>query len=350
MEIKQLTFTRFVAAFIIILFHYGHSAIPFDSGLFGHFAKEGAFSVSYFFCLSGYILAHVYYKDDNTLINKKVFFIKRFARIYPIYLIGFLAALISGIVLLNVLPKGYSIILQLLGFHVWVPGICLEINYPGWSLSAELFFYLSFPFLMNIFKKLSNRKLVIVTLVIWALSTISHILLVKMSDNSMKWGEFILFNPLFNINAFVFGMASSIVLKRRIHKLEINNFLSSSIFLVFCLILFLIIATDNFILPWGHNGLFAPLFVLIIISLQLNSGIISKLFSLRPLVFLGEISYGIYILQHPVRLWFEEMTKNYHIGKSSIFYLYLLILILVSAIIYICVERPVRKWLVKKYA
>jgi len=246
-EIKQLTFTRFVAAFIIILFHYGQSAIPFDSGLLGHLAKEGSFSVSYFFCLSGYILAHVYYKDDNSLINKKVFFIKRFARIYPIYLVGFLAALITGIVLLNAVPKGYSIILQLLGLHAWVPGICLEINYPAWSLSVELFFYLCFPFLITTFKKLSNNKLIVLTLFIWLVSAVAHILLKLSAGSDPKFGEFMLFNPLFHINAFIFGMTACIVFKRTKDKFQINNFLSSGIFLFSCAILFLIISTDNFL-------------------------------------------------------------------------------------------------------
>lgn len=304
MEIKQLTFTRFIAAFAILLFHYGQNTIPFDAGLLGHFAKEGAFSVSYFFCLSGYILAHVYYKDDNSLLNKKMFFVKRFARIYPIYLIGFLVALISGIFLFHAIPKGNSIILQLLGLHAWVPGLCLEINYPAWSLSVELFFYLNFPFLLSLFRKLSTNKLALLTLLIWSVSAVSHILL-KLSDgNSMKWGEFILFNPLFHINAFIFGISACIIFKRITAKLFISNFLSSSILLLSCLILFLIISTDNFILPWGHNGLFTPLFVVIIISLQLNSNGISKLFSLWPLMFLGEISYGMYILQHPLEFGF----------------------------------------------
>lgn len=351
MEIKQLTFTRFIAAFTIVLFHYGQSAIPFDSGLLGHFAKDGAFSVSYFFCLSGYILAHVYYKDDASLINKKTFFLKRFARIYPIYFIGFAVVLISGICFFNAVPKGYSIILQLLGLHAWFPGLCLEINYPGWSLSVELFFYLCFPFLINFFSKISTKKIILFALGFWIASGISHILLVKQTvHHTMQWEEFIIYNPLFHINTFVFGMAACVVLKRNKDKFLLSNFISSSIFIITCLILFFIIATDNFFLPWGHNGLFSPLFILIIISLQLNEGIITKLLSLRPMIFLGEISFGIYILQHPVRMWFEEIFKNIHLNKTSTFYLYALLLILVAGTTYVVIEKPLRKWIVKKYS
>ena len=336
MEIKQLTFTRFIAAFTIVLFHYGQSAIPFDSGLLGHFAKDGAFSVSYFFCLSGYILAHVYCKEDCSLINKKAFFLKRFARIYPIYFIGFIVVLLSGILFFNAAPKGYSIILQVLGLHAWFPGLSLEINYPGWSLSVELFFYLCFPFLINFFSRISTKKVILFALAIWILSGISHILLVKQTlHHTAQWEEFIIFNPLFHINAFIFGMAACVVLKRNQDKFQLSNFLSSSIFIITCLILFFIIATDNFFLPWGHNGLFSPIFILLIISLQLNAGVIAKLFSLRPMVFLGEISFGIYILQYPVRMWFEEAFQNSHLTKTSTFYLYVLILIAVAGTTYV---------------
>lgn len=49
MEIRQLTFTRFLAALTIIVFHYGQDSFPFNNGLLHQFAKEGAFAVSFFF-------------------------------------------------------------------------------------------------------------------------------------------------------------------------------------------------------------------------------------------------------------------------------------------------------------
>ena len=317
MEIRQLTFTRFLAALTIIIFHYGQDCFPFNNGLLQHFAKEGAFAVSYFFCLSGYILAHVYYKSDGPQINKKKIYIKRFARIYPLYLLGFVIALISGIILFHSVPKGNSIILQLLGFHAWIPGICLEINYPAWSLSVELFFYLCFPFLLKLFEHSSTKKIIFLTLFIWIVSAALHIFLKSVDHSESKsWGEFILYNPLFHINTFIFGMAASTLMIRT--KLSCLNFTSNIIFLMASLLLFSLIATNNFILPWAHNGVLAPLFVLIIISLQMNQKGIASIFALKPLVFLGNISYAMYILQYPVREWFEQMLKftNFSPAKS----------------------------------
>lgn len=344
MEIRQLTFTRFLAALTIIVFHYGQDSFPFNNGLLQQFAKEGAFAVSYFFCLSGYILSHVYYKTDTPLIDKKSFYLKRFARIYPLYLFGFVIALVSGIILFHSVPKGNSIILQLLGLHAWVPGICLEINFPAWSLSVEFFFYLCFPFLLNMFQQSSTKKIIFFTLSIWIISAISHILLKSVDfPESRSWQEFILYNPLFHINVFIFGMAASIIKIRT--KLCSKNFTSNAVVLMSGLLLFLLMATGNFIVPWVHNGLLAPLFVLIIISLQMNQKGITTLFILKPFVFLGNISYAMYILQHPVREWFEQMLKytSFSPPKPIIFYIYLITLILISSLAFLYIEKPLRK-------
>lgn len=349
MEIRQLTFTRFAAAFTILLFHYGQTAFPFHSGLLHHFAKEGAFAVSYFFCLSGYILAHVYYRDDDTRINKKAFYIKRFARIYPLYFLGFALALTLGIVLLHAIPKGNSILLQAFGLHAWVPSLCLEINYPAWSLSVELFFYLCFPFLINWFRRSSTSRILVFTTIVWIISAVLHIFMkIADEDSGSNLGNLILYNPLLHINTFIVGITARILAGRG--KWQWSVVFSSFIFLACCIVLFLIAATDNPVLPWVHNGLLAPLFALIIISLHLNKKGISTLFSIKPLVFLGNCSYAMYILQHPVREAYEAVLQP-AAGASAtrVFYFYIIALILISAFAFLYIEKPLRQIIINRY-
>jgi peptidoglycan/LPS O-acetylase OafA/YrhL len=349
MEIKQLTFTRFIAAFVIILFHYGQNSFPFNTGMLHHFARESAFAVSYFFCLSGYILSHVYYGSE---LNNKQFFIKRIARIYPLYFTGFIVVLISIILLFDALPKGSSIILQLLGLHAWAPGMALEINYPSWSLSVELFFYACFPFLIKAAKKISFQKIIASVLLFWIISGITHILLVKNCSDEFSVQEFILYNPLFHLNAFIFGIGANIIVQRIKGKIRRNDRTLLFVFLMAITGMFFIVATDNPLLPWGHNGLFAPLFVAMIIPLHLGGHIISRIFSLKIFIFAGEISYAMYILQHPVRIWFEEFMKRLHIttGPSAMFYTFLAVLIIISSCAFLGIEKPLRKKLVKRFS
>src|SRR5215203_4532966 len=95
-EIPQLTFTRFLAAISIVLFHYAALIFPFNIPELHYFISHANLGVSYFFVLSGFILSFVY---DAEFFSKpgalKKFFIARFARIYPVYLIALLLSIIS---------------------------------------------------------------------------------------------------------------------------------------------------------------------------------------------------------------------------------------------------------------
>lgn len=117
-------------------------------------AATGYLGVGVFFVLSGFILTYVYglAAEDGTLVRRD-FWRARLARIYPAYA----AALVFTIPLLvrNLLvapgPSGAT----LLGIaattisltQAWIPGWGVWWNTPGWSLSAEVFFYLVFPLL-----------------------------------------------------------------------------------------------------------------------------------------------------------------------------------------------------------
>ena len=104
-----------------------------------------------------------------------------------------------------------------------------------------------------------------------------------------------------------------------------------------------------------HNGLFSIVFVPFIILLSLSNDKLTKLFSKNIFVFLGEISFGIYILQAPVWTIFSDyrMDKFFFLNKESdfteSFFMRTLILILLSAFSYLFFEKPIRNK-IKNYA
>lgn len=52
------------------------------------FLSHGWLSTSFFFLLSGFILAYLYWGEDGRpVIGKKRFWLRRFSRIYPIHLL-----------------------------------------------------------------------------------------------------------------------------------------------------------------------------------------------------------------------------------------------------------------------
>src|SRR6187402_655450 len=90
MNIPQLTFTRFIAAICIVILHFGMLVYPFSEPYIFPFVRHLDSLVSYFFVLSGFILviANSSATKNAQTLDKKKFWINRFARIYPVYLVA----------------------------------------------------------------------------------------------------------------------------------------------------------------------------------------------------------------------------------------------------------------------
>lgn len=91
-QLAALTSLRFWAAFYVLAFHYAGTFfnVPAKSGI----VSLGYTGVTFFFMLSGFILAYNYsltnFTDRSKLFD---YFISRFARIYPVYVLSLLVSL-----------------------------------------------------------------------------------------------------------------------------------------------------------------------------------------------------------------------------------------------------------------
>ncbi len=132
-----------------------HDQAPFLSGFF----EKGYLGVDFFFILSGFILTHVYLPSvQNGSFQAHAFMIRRIARIYPLH---FITLLVMAGVYFTPLQWGAQAILppeatpirsffyNLLMIHGWGVDDDLSFNRPSWSISAEWFAYLCFPFIIG---------------------------------------------------------------------------------------------------------------------------------------------------------------------------------------------------------
>jgi peptidoglycan/LPS O-acetylase OafA/YrhL len=96
-----------------------------------------------------------------------------------------------------------------------------------------------------------------------------------------------------------------------------------------------------------NNGLLAPFFLLIVLTLALDNTRISKLMSHPWLVLLGDASYALYILHVPVRWLFERglALTGIALPYTTMYTIYLPIMIVLSVLTFIYIERPARDWL-----
>lgn len=342
----QLTFTRFIVAFLIVVFHFG-SLLCLDHKILQKFLNFALSGVSYFFLLSGFILTYVYDNKIKKISDSKKFFLARIARIYPVYLLA-LILLITFLFLTKQQIPIKDLVLQIFLLHAWFPKHSLVLNEPAWSLSVEMFFYLLFPFILIFFKKIKKEKnIYIMGFSFWFISQFIYIFLLNYLDTSNNecFHSILFYNPLLHLNTFVFGIVSYFLFKKLSPILQKFNL---ALFFLSILIILILILTNSPIIKNSHNGLLSPIFILIIFSLANNSSSL-KIFASRQLQKLGEVSYSIYILQVPLYFWWGALLKKLLIENLYIkFFTYLLFLILSSFISYIFIETPFRKY-IKKY-
>lgn len=163
-EISALTGLRFVAAFLVFVFHVNmRTKMLFLPWPVYNIVSHGAFGVTVFFILSGFLLTYSHVKDfpDCQLRGARYqawFMYKRIARIYPAYLAGLL--LFAGVyALFNDWPKLNTLVPNLLMVQAAIPSISMAWYGSGsWSVSIEIFFYLFFPLLLPLFMRVQNAR------------------------------------------------------------------------------------------------------------------------------------------------------------------------------------------------
>jgi peptidoglycan/LPS O-acetylase OafA/YrhL len=332
MRVEQLTFTRFVAAIFIVIFHFGEELFPFNKAPLSVLVTQADLYVSYFFVLSGFVMIVAYSNKEH--INTLEYYKKRFARIYPVYLLAIIT--LVGFMLVTKEYNFDGILLNLFLIQAWVPGKTTSFNGPGWSLSVEMLFYFIFPFLFNyIYKKKNKKILTAMIIAIWLVTQIFFTL--HFGDRP---DNFLSFFPLMHINEFLMGNLAGLLFIWKLHRRKANY---DWLILILMAFLVLILKFHPELVNY-HDGILVLLYVPLIIAIALNTGILTSIFKMKPLVYLGEISYSIYILQIPVFYWCLATLHHFHLSLNLVgFAIFATILILASSVSYWCIELPLRE-------
>lgn len=359
-RLDALTSLRFIAAAMIVV---GHAHVIFPSRL-AMLAPLGQ-GVSFFFVLSGFILTWNY----PVLVDwsdRKKFWLARFARIWPLHLTTCLLwiALIFNFDHSTNFPGVEGIvklIANLLLIQVWVPihSWGLSFNGVAWSISVELFFYAMFPVLITLWHKSWHQLFFIQGVTIALIIAIATHYSLPSQDNYPSVGllGLIYFNPLVRIFEFSIGIALALMVRRiAASRLE----LSSSQWLVMELAALVIISIGmltaaNFTgigqtlgeptaYYFTREGIWL-LWALVIGVFALSHGPLTRLLSLRFAVFLGEISFALYLchalLIHFLENYSEQIQSYGTIGYAGFWVLCLVF----AAALFIGIETPCRKFI-----
>ena len=344
MRIEELTFFRFLAAAIVVTSHYGRDV----SGLSGVLVS-GPEMVTFFFVLSGYVMGIAYLKKDVAISQ---YLWARVSKIMPVYLL----ALLLVVIILDKEINVVSLLLSLTFMQSWVSPHPLALNTPGWSLSVEAFFYVLFPFILYAIKKYSLSPIRI-GLYAFALWCITHIIITLVFNSSFYGGypsyshDKIFYLPLNQLCSFVLGISGAAWILDGKQK----NYKNTPMLLLVLVVSFsivIILNNKSFIMEYLEiklafgASLLAPFFLLFIISITLCRSKIIKVFSLYPLVLLGEASYSLYILQNPVhQIYNKYISGVLSLDASTDFYVFFIFLTVISIAIFFLFEKPMNKFL-----
>jgi len=332
MRLNQLTFFRFLAAILVVAFHFGRETFPFNLPTSALFVEILSSMVSFFFLLSGFVLAVSNF--DKAKILKKEFYFNRFIRIYPLYIIALLVYFLSR-GLNDISAK--ELIMNLSLTQALFSDNALSLNYPGWSLSAEACFYLLFPFVFSLLMQKTSKLIAIICGAFWVLSMSVYALSLDVWQIPISYATYF---PAYHLSTFVLGVGAGLVFCR--HKEVINQMKTylcwTTVALAGTAIALVLLKSP--IIRYHHSGLFNPLFLSTILLFSIECAPLKALLSSRILVFLGEISYGIYILQYSLWCLFFSVAGRLNLALLTNFYVCTAALIAGSAGSYFLIEKP----------
>lgn len=158
--LPTLTSLRFIAALIVFFSHARYLGLFGDPGTASAFEwlfRQGPISVSFFFVLSGFILAWSARPNDTT----PGFWRRRFFKIYPNHVLTFLAALLILVTVTTPAVSGEHWLVNLFLVQSWTPSMDVfsSVNPITWTLSCEVLFYFLFPFLYRLVNRIAPARL-----------------------------------------------------------------------------------------------------------------------------------------------------------------------------------------------
>jgi peptidoglycan/LPS O-acetylase OafA/YrhL len=340
-HIKPLTALRFYAAMWVVLFHYWPKLAV---GWTPDFVLRGYLGVELFFVLSGFILCHVYLPALETgRFRYGSFLWARLARVYPLHLatlagVGLMAfaAVKAGFGIDPTILSWTSLPANLFMVHAW--GLAPEAgwNHPSWSISAEWFAYLAFPIFGGAALALKSRPwaAVAAAVALMAALYVAFPLLsgFPLTQATIAWGA------LRIVPCFALGCAAYLLWQARPVGGQKAAMGLCGAFLAAIVAMAALGAPDLLIVPAFGAVIYA-------LACLTSSG--SSLGTSRLGVWLGEVSYGVYMVCVPWKLLFVNAAVKLGGFEGEVLPLWLWLVFLVSVIpvaaaAHHIVERPAR--------
>ena len=362
-RVPSLTALRGIAALMVVEHHFTKILLPdLGAAIRPHTGiLAGAYLwVDLFFLLSGFVLAHVYaesFRDGTPLREYGNFVVARLARIYPVHIVVLVAFLVVELTArwmnlgegLSVGPVSgdrswgafivYASLTQILTFSqatAW--------NEPSWSIGAEWIGYLLLPWVMRPLLRLSTGMGIAV-----AGASLSALVALEAHFGHLDLAGY----P--GLTRCVAEMWCGVLLYRVYASGWARRILQADL---------TFIATSVAVLGILHASrvhvVFVPAAMLLLLSGSSNRAGVARALESRPLVWLGDLSYSVYMVHWLVQTalmdgWAYVLHTRFGVGLTLLEQLYVVLGSTVVVVglakgVYERVERPARSFLRSRWS
>ena len=290
-KLNSLESLRGLAAVSVVFFHF-----EIDSSFNNRFSQNAWIMVDFFFVLSGFVMTLAY---TNRLADRgdfAKFAKKRFLRLYPLHILVLLAFVaLESFKLFAVKNLGYAPVVgpfsadrsleALAANAVLLHNLVLPYvswNHPSWSISAEFFVYLVFAMVYLAFRGSARARsgaFLLLLILAWVV--------IQFEGMSGQWN---ISGPSRCIYSFILGHFTFMLLQKDSRRSL--RFLGGLMLFVSMLAV-----TIEDLLPMWSVSFIPVLFASTIYCIARSPGDspFIRVLEMKPLVFLGTISYGIYM-------------------------------------------------------
>lgn len=295
---KEIDGLRAIAVIVVMLFHAGF-----------HFITGGFLGVDIFFVISGYLItSFIFINKANNSFSLLNFYERRARRLLPALFIVLLFCIPLAVMLMqpdDLQNFGQSLvstslmsnnILLFITSGYWDLASEFKPLLHTWSLGVEEQYYIFFPLLILLIWKFTNLQIIYV---LSAITIISFIFSLQIHTKYPEADFYLLPSRLWQLGAG--GILALFLLESKQHfenmKPAYKEVLSLLGFLFILLPIFFYLQGEAFSIL---NRFLVVLGTLIIIAFSDKNNFIGRLLSIKFLVFIGLMSYSLYLWHQPL--------------------------------------------------
>ena len=268
----------------------------------------GMRGVTVFFVLSGFLITTLGLREEREhgVVSLSAFYIRRCCRLFPLYYLT-LAIYCVWIFVLGLAPTLWQTMAEALPYYLFylqeVPFYSLWVDAQrdlpfrhSWSLGVEEKFYLLWPLLAFVVWRGMGRRRRTASLTLWMAFALAPFVL-RWIDPNLDF----LARGLFNYSHILVGCALALLLHERrwfarLHFLGRGGWLTA-VLAAFCAVHFTTpLLPEPALSGYAWHALYAVVTTLLLASVLLGEGPVQRVLRAAPLVFIGKLSYGIYLI------------------------------------------------------